>query len=260
MAPPPPPTTTPYTIKIYTSSQLSQQPALVDELSELINESFLVQASHPLGRTGLRLEQPGQLIDELGPSSLTAVYFHHPGNADETTTDATRTPGQAIGTASIKAWEGGKIWNPVRHSTESDLDPSADDELSVDGDFEAAIVAVKPSDEFRGRGIADKLVDACEQAILQKWIAGEYLSLQPEAGSAIAEKTSPPRPIKIMVKVVKEITASYWAKKGFVTVVEKRYGPGTWGIEKEFTISAMVRELPVAMAIHKEEPRDSDLA
>ncbi|KAK1144627.1 hypothetical protein N8T08_004930 [Aspergillus melleus] len=248
----------PYAIKIYTSSQLSQQPALVDELSELINESFLAQASHPLGRTGLRLEQPGQLIEELGPTSLTAVYFHHAGNADETTTEATGTPGQAIGTASIKAWEGGKIWNPVRDSTESDLDPSADDRLSVDGDFEAAIVAVKPSDEFRGRGIADKLVDVCEQAILQKWIDGQYLSLQAEAGSAIA-KISPPRPIKIMVKVVKEITASYWAKKGFVTVGEKRCGPGTWGIEKEFTISAMVRELPVAVAIHKEEPRDSDL-
>ncbi|KAI9037995.1 uncharacterized protein KD926_011427 [Aspergillus affinis] len=155
------PATHPYTIKIYTSSQLSQQPALVDELSELINESFLVQGNHPLGRVGLRLERPGQLIEELGPSSLTAVCFHHAANADETTTDATGTPGQVIGTASIKAWTGDKIWNPVRHTIESDLDPSTDDELvAADGDFEASIVAVKPSDEFRGRGIADKLVDA----------------------------------------------------------------------------------------------------
>ncbi|PLB48141.1 hypothetical protein P170DRAFT_437844 [Aspergillus steynii IBT 23096] len=257
MAPPPRPTP-PYTIQTYTSSQLSQHPALVAELTDLINESFGVYASHPLGRTGLRMERPGQLIEELGPSGLTAIYFHHAVDAEEHPTKAAQLPGQVIGTASIKAWAGDAIWNPVRTLPGAGLEPKDDKLVSVDGDFELGIVAVKPIAEFRGKGIADKLVEACEQAILPKWALREDIrpslpaQAQAQAGSSTPRnvaKISPPSPVKIMVKVVKEITALYWERKGFVTVGERLYPPGTssWGVEKEFTMSAMVRELPVAV-------------
>lgn len=240
-----------YTTRIYTSSQLSQQHALVDELTELINESFLTQNNNPAIRAGLRLTQPGQLIEELGPSSLTAVCFSHAVNEPPTDAAQTQARERAIGTASIKPWTHSEPWGPVQ-STESGMD-SGDTEtekesVSVDGDFEISTVAVKPGVEFRGRGIAERLVDACEQAVLQKWVPGEQFAPQTQARSEVPRKSSP-RPIRIMVKVVKEAVGLYWEKKGFITVGERRYKPGTWGFQTEFTMSAMVRELPVPVPV-----------
>lgn len=247
MAPPPRPIP-PYTIQIYTPSQLGQQPALADELTELVNESFLAQVKHSLGEPSLRLTRPGQLIEEIGPSGLTAVCFQHAIDGDEKST-------RAIGTATIKAWTGDVLWNRPRTCTDnadSETRSQDTDELvPVDGDFEVAIVAVKPGAKFRGQGIPDRLVGACEQAVLSKWVVGEEdisLQAQAQAGSSVPRNQagiSTLSPIRIMVKVAREITELYWAKKGFVTVGERQYSPGTWGFKKEFTISAMVRELPV---------------
>lgn len=97
------------------------------------------------------------------------------------------------------------------------------DIATCDGDFEVFLVAVKPGDQYRKKGIAERLLNACEEALKGKFT--QDLAWP-------AEKAQ----LRIMLKVVREINGKYWLRKGFRIMGECYCPPFTWDLEKAFSL------------------------
>lgn len=230
---PPPGTSSPdlphYSTKIFTPSELLDLPWL-PALTEAINAGF----SDNGGRLKFaqRLSTDTQLSGELGETGFTAVAFAPASEASDHAVEV-------IGTVSIKDWVNEGDWEPYRPREGSlpRVGGEGVDGLGVadgerdpcDGDFEIALVTIRPGAHFRKRGIADHLVRVCERELVRRLVV---------SGDAR-------RSVRLMIKIVKELTGSYWVKKGFTTVGQRTAPKGTWKSFEEFTMWAMTRELAV---------------
>ncbi|RJE25038.1 hypothetical protein PHISCL_02631 [Aspergillus sclerotialis] len=222
--------------KVYSSSELLTQPWL-PALTRAVNEGFSTN-SGPIN-FAQRLSSDIQLSEELGEAGFTAIAFasrsEHSDQSDEV---------DIIGTASVKGWVNDRDWLPYPTPTPGSHESSGLDGANgngcgkaemtreqdpCDGDYEIALVTIKPGANYRKRGIAESLIKACERELVRR------LTLQGDKR----------RSIKLMVKIVKEVNGPYWLKKGFTTVGQKWSPKGTWGSFQEFTMWAMMRELPI---------------
>lgn len=214
--------------ELSTSTELLSQPWLPD-LTRMINASYMVSHTNKIKylENKVRLRTDSELSEELGADGFTAVAFAS-GNTDKKV--------QVIGTASMKPWKDDGLWNPLDHDDTSQ-DPTTEklnsemeqtlQHYACPGDYELAVVALPPDPRFRGKGIAGRLVKACEEEILRRRRDG-----------ADGE-----RPVRIMIRVSKENAGDYWLKQGFRTVGSRRCPKGFWDSLEEFTMWAMIREL-----------------
>lgn len=217
--------------RIFSTSELLRQPWL-PALTQVINEGFGAMAG-PV-KVAARLRSDTQLAEELEESDgFTAVAYA--AKSDRRSPDDKDI--EVIGTASVKNWldEGG--WHRYPHEHAAGSDPGSTNgsgqQGPCDGDYEIALVTVRPGEKYRKRGIADHLIGVCEQEILRR------LSLKGESRS---------QPVRMMVKIVKENNGPYWLKKGFIPVAQKISPKGTWDSLTEFTMWAMFRGLSPSSA------------
>lgn len=219
--------TTPlYQIKIFTQGELLTQ-SFLPELREVINESYRDPGVVPFDDIGTRLKSDTQLTDELTSSGFTAIAF---------------SGTSIVGTASMKEWAPHSevcVWKSPCHFQQFSaeqiysghstvLNNLHDSPFSLcEGEVELAAVAVKPDPLYRRKGIAEDLVQACEEELKRR------MSL------VKSDKHS----VRVMLKVVSEILGPYWLKKGFRIVGEQYCPPLTWDFKKGFVIWAMEREL-----------------
>lgn len=220
--------------KVYSASELLTQPWL-PALTRAVNEGFSTNSGSI--SFAQRLSSDIQLSEELGETGFTAIAFaSQPQHSDQTCDDYDhRDEVDIIGTASVKGWVNDRDWLPYPTPTAgangngyTDAETTREQD-PCNGDYEIALVTIKPGANYRKRGIAESLIMACERELVRR------LTLQADNR----------RSIKIMVKIVKEINGPYWLKKGFMTVGQKLSPKGTWGSFQEFTMWAMMRELPI---------------
>lgn len=220
-----------YRIEVFTQSDLLQQPFL-PELREVINASYQDPGIVPFEKMGTRLKSETQLTDELKASGFIAIAF---------------VENTIIGTACVKPWmsysEGG-VWKPPGHfdqfSAEEVFSGSSAVLNSIDespnticeGEYELTTVAIKPGPQYRGKGIAENMVTACEGELKRRMLLVNNTGVP----------TGVPR-MKIMLKGVREIKGPYWLRKGFRIVGEQYCPPLTWDFDKAFVLWAMEREL-----------------
>jgi GNAT superfamily N-acetyltransferase len=214
--------------ELFTSTELLSQPWLPD-LTRMINASYMVSHTNKIKylENKVRLRTDSELSEELGADGFTAVAFFS-GETEEKV--------QVIGTASMKPWKDDGLWNPLDHD-DTKHDPMTEkvnsemeqilQHYACPGDYELAVVALPPDPRFRGKGIAGRLVKACEEEILRR--------RRVEANGE--------RPVRIMIRVSKENAGDYWLKQGFKTVGSRKCPKGFWDSLEEFTMWAMIREL-----------------
>lgn len=214
--------------ELFTSTELLSQPWLPD-LARMINASYVVSHTNKIKYVDnkLRLQSDSQLSEELGADGFTAVAFASSGTDEKP---------QVIGTASMKLWKDDGLWNPIddddasqeptREKLNSETEPIVQD-YACPGDYELAVVALPPDPRYRGKGIAGRLVKACEVEILR--LRGHKVDRE--------------RPVRIMIRVSKENAGDYWLKQGFKTVGSRKCPKGFWDSLEEFTMWAMIREL-----------------
>ncbi|EPS25279.1 hypothetical protein POX_c03682 [Penicillium oxalicum] len=93
---------------------------------------------------------------------------------------------QVIGTASMKPWKCDGLWSPDEDESEDqgrnniqepDVNQKGGEHKSDDepprqftcpGDWELAVVALPPDICYRGKGIAGRVVKACEDEVLRR--------------------------------------------------------------------------------------------
>ncbi|KAJ5626331.1 hypothetical protein N7510_002640 [Penicillium lagena] len=223
----------PYHIKIFARQDLLVQPFL-PELRTVINASYRDHDINPIGKIGHRIQYDTQVVHEIGSSGFTAVTF---------------ASNEIVGTASVRDWvpeADGIVWKldgyyagksadeaGSMQAVGSNSNSAVSDTATCEGDFEIFLVAVKPGEKYRKKGIAERLVKACEEEIKRQ--IGQKL-VQP------AQKNH----LSIMLKVVREINGEYWLKKGFKIMGECYCPPFTWDLEKAFVLWAMRKELPIS--------------
>ncbi|KAJ5204652.1 uncharacterized protein N7498_005531 [Penicillium cinerascens] len=204
--------------ELFTSSELLKQPWL-PKLTRMINESYLVSHTDKIkfdpGK--IRLKSDSELSDELGSDGFTAVAF---------------SDGDVVGTASMKPWKDESLWKPLDHFATDAVEDQVNDridqilnEVSLPGDYELAVVALPPTPQIRGKGIAGRLVKICEEEVLRRRRA-----------------TGDNKPVRIMIRVIRENLGDYWRKQGFVPVGAQA-GPKAWETLDPFVMWAMIREL-----------------
>lgn len=210
-------------IKIFTRGDLLVQPFL-PELRTVINASYRDHEINPISKIGHRIQYDTQVVDEIGTSGFTAVVFA----SDE-----------IIGTASVRNWvpeADGVVWKPggfyagksvdeafSMHAVGSNSKRAVSDITTCYGDFEIFLVAVKPGEKFRKKGIAERLVKSYEEELREKFTQNLIHPAQRNQ-------------LRIMLKVVREINREYWLKKGFRIVGECYCPPFTWDLEKAFIL------------------------
>ncbi|KAJ5224886.1 uncharacterized protein N7469_008389 [Penicillium citrinum] len=212
---------------LFTSAELLSQP-WISGLTQMVNASYLVMDKEKIkfSENKIRLRSDSELTEELGPNGFTAVAF------------VSSEPGclEIVGTASMKPWKDDGLWRP--YDEEESSDSSGEDTLNekVDrifqkhacpGDYELAVVALPPGPRFRGKGLAGRLIQICEDELLRRHSQGLKKGL----------------PARIMIRVAKENAGEYWLKQGFKVVGSQRCPKGFWDAAEEFTMWAMLREL-----------------
>lgn len=221
-----------YETRIFTASELLSVPWL-PALTQAINKGF--SDNGEIIKFDQRLASDSQLSRELGEKGFTAVAFAPKSESQS-------SPGHevdVIGTVSVKPWVNDRDWiayPPALSLPELAAKKEEDttsfrngDQDPCNGDFEIALVTILPGVNFRKRGIADHLIRVCEDELIRR------LDL-------VGDKR---RSLRLMVKIVKEINAQYWLKKGFTTVGQKLAPIGTWDSFEEFTMWAMERDLVI---------------
>jgi GNAT superfamily N-acetyltransferase len=214
--------------ELFTSTELLSQPWLPD-LTRMINASYMVSHTTKIKYRDnkVRLRTDSELSEELGVDGFTAVAFASSGTDEKA---------QVIGTASMKPWKDDGLWDPLDHD-DNKHDPTTErlnsemEQIVRDhacpGDYELAVVALPPDPRYRGKGIAGRLVKACEDEILRRR----------------RQEADYERPVRVMIRVSKENAGDYWLKQGFKTVGSRRCPQGFWDSLEEFTMWAMIREL-----------------
>jgi ribosomal protein S18 acetylase RimI-like enzyme len=214
-------------IQIFANRDLLEQ-AFLSELRAVINASYRNHEINPIGKIRDRLQTDTQIANEVGDGGFTAIAW---------------AQDEIVGTASVKKWDPeGFVWKSPGRYTERRADalrslPSAGmengqsdtDRVPCDGDFEVLIVAVKPGERYRKRGIAESLVKACEEELQRRYTSDPY---------GLSH-------LRVMLKVVPETNGRYWLKKGFRVVGEAYCPPFTWDLADTFILWAMRRELEV---------------
>jgi RimJ/RimL family protein N-acetyltransferase len=217
-----------YRIEVFTQTDLLQQSFLA-ELREVINSSYQDPGDVPFEKMGSRLRSETQLTDELKSSGFIAIAF---------------VQNTIIGTACVKKWDSyseGGVWKPPGHFDQFSAEEvffgssavlnSINESPNVicEGEYELTTVALKPGPEYRGKGIAENMVRACEEELKNRMLP--------------AKITGVPHPMKIMLRSIRESKGPYWRRKGF-RIVGEQYCPAlTWDFDKAFVLWAMEKEL-----------------
>jgi ribosomal protein S18 acetylase RimI-like enzyme len=209
----------PYHIEVYTGRGLLDS-SVLRELRTVINAAYQSHDINPLGKIGERIHHDTQIVDEIGTNGFTVVM----SCADE-----------IVGTASVKDWKPSaqeNNWRPAgyydgvsaQEAALVETGTSIPESVTCDGDVEAFMVAVKPGQKYRKRGIAEGLMRACEQ------------QLKKQRGAETDQ-------VRVILRVVREINSQYWLKKGYQIVGEQYCPPLTWDVEKAFILLAMRKDI-----------------
>ena len=228
-------------VRIYESTELASSP-IISLLFNLINATFThghTKDPQVLPPSLKRLEQPQQLIDEIGPHGFVIVMFaSNMGDA------ASKT--DIIGTTSAKPYSQDpstqihasdtnmffkrkyKLGQPTSDVGEM-TDPSQQEALEDDtAAYELIAMAVSPS--MQRQGIATKILNLCINEIIRR--SKLKTAESTEVGS---------RKVNILISTVQETSEGFYAKKGWRTTDIKTFEPGVSGSVKGFHIANMIK-------------------
>lgn len=198
-----------------------------------------------------RFDEPEHIIEEMGPNGVTFIHYA-PRSAQEPMSDT-----NIIATAGCKPWSAaskmeerlkmieekeaagkGMTNGQVTNSKSSDTTVNHSPLLQqlehvgsmdhVDGQvdvprWEVMTVCVHP--EWQKRGLAEQLLELVTE----------------EVSSRVKSQGLGPD-FKLVVRTMKEYNEKYWLSKGFGTVAEKYFEPGSFGASDGFHMLDMTRD------------------
>ncbi|KAL8792475.1 MAG: hypothetical protein Q9195_004931 [Heterodermia aff. obscurata] len=233
----------PLTTTTLSTPQLSRSPHL-PALCDLINLAF--DHAHRTGHrttllTELRLQDPTQLLEELGPNGFCILTFD---SSDDNSTEASSE--KLIATASAKPYSPSSSTEPAKADSlvsevnnlfkrtpvlpqlaTSALFPEEDGREAGEGLPTWEILAMGVDPALRGRGIAARMLEATIEEI-----RGRIGGKEEEAWKG---------EIKILLSTLKELNEGYYQRKGWRTTAERRFEAGVGGSEEGFGVVDMVR-------------------
>jgi hypothetical protein len=191
-------------LRILTAPELWSDTVLVPTCT-LINESYKGRESEGLLD---RYPSAEDFARDLGADGLCAVI------------QDSRLENRPVAVAVAKRWKG------RRKDDDGDGDGSGHRATAPDAgtrDWEIGPAASRSLPEYRGRG----LIERCLQGLSARLVA------------RVTEG-----PVRLWVKVVEELYAAYWARKGFVQCGASYVIPvGEWHRDRAYTLVDMVKEI-----------------
>ncbi|KAI4184007.1 MAG: hypothetical protein L6R41_005025 [Letrouitia leprolyta] len=237
------------------SKELAKTPKL-KSLWKFINYAFNDSVHHhlELGFDGehQRFDEPEHIVEEMGPNGVTFIHYA-PGSAQGPMSEA-----KIIATAGCKPWSaaskmeerlelikkkeaakkdmmtngsvtsGKSSETPLSHPPLLQQLEYAGSMEHVDGHiniprWEVMAVCVHP--EWQKQGLAEKLLGLVTE----------------EVSSQVKFQGNRPE-FKLVVRTMKEYNEEYWLSKGFGTVAEKYFEPGSFGASDGFHMLDMTRD------------------
>ena len=209
---------------LFTPSELASQPALVDEIVELINDAFMrskLPEPEKWDTTETkRFPTRESYLEMFGGEGVLAVIFDEAADgAGFTGTDCQRVKqkGKVVSVAGVIPWKGG--WKKEGAGTEKGWEIKA---VAVDGDA-----------KYLRRGLAIRLYDFLEKFIVEM----EKKRLREEKGAAGAGT------VTLWILSTACINGAYWMKRGYKEVRRETCGPGTWGCLTSFDMVVLKRDV-----------------
>lgn len=200
-----------------TSAELAHYPNL-PQLTAMINEAFSAAARQHVGLYESELkryELPENLVKEMGPEGVTFVTIASTEGQDP----------QPVATTGYKPWEGIENLQDRVTSDYQILENSQHEyHQTLDTMPAVGIVAVAVDPAWQNLGLAAKLQDRITEEITSR------------------TKASGEKSFRFKVRTMKEINEQYWTGKGYTTLRETHFDPGTFGSVHGFSILEMFRD------------------
>lgn len=213
---------------LFTPSELSSQPALVDEIVDLVNDAFLRSKLPDPEKwdttVDRRFPTRESYLEMFGEEDIVAVIFD--GAADGTDTVSAdgstfESARKVVAVAGAIPWQGG--WKKEGAGTEEG--------------WEIKAVAVHGDAKYLRRGLAMRLYDSIEQFIVEVERRKtrekmDRVQVGAEAGS-----------VTLWIMTADCINGVYWRKKGYKEVRRDTYGVGIWGCLTSFDLVVLKRDV-----------------
>ena len=204
------------TPNLYTPSDLHSKPALVTQITDLINDAFTrSKKPDPIKwRQGERRRFPTDdlYFEMLGNDGIAAVIF------DSSSNDRERN--KVVAVAAAVPWSGG--WKK--------------EGAGVEEGWEIKAVAVNGDEKYLGRGLAVQLYAFLEQHLVQK---SKQLGV-----STIGRRFEEKDRLTLWILAAECINGVYWRKRGYELVRKDTALPPTWGVQTSFELIVLRKNVP----------------
>lgn len=199
---------------LYTPSDLRADPALVTEITDLINDAFYrSKLQDPVKwrqARGRRFPTHDLYFEMLGQDGVVVAIF-----------DKDDRKRKVVAVAAAVPWAGG--WKQEGAGSE-------------DG-WEIKAVAVDGSEQYLRRGLAVQMYTFLEQYL----VAETKKSGRSTTGRRMTEKDC----LTFWILAAECINGAYWRKRGYELVRKDIYGPPTWGCQTEFEMIVLKKDVPL---------------
>lgn len=200
---------------LYTPSDLQSKPALVTEITDLINDAFArSKKGDPVKwRQGERRFPTNDLyFDMLGNDGIAAVIF------DSSSQD--REGDKVVAVAAAVPWGGG--WKK--------------EGAGVEEGWEIKAVAVNGDKKYLGRGLALQLYAFLEQQLVAK---SKQLGV-----SSVGRRFEQKDRLTLWILAAECINGVYWRKRGYELVRKDVALPPTWNVQTSFEMIVLRKDVP----------------
>lgn len=201
---------------LYTPSDLKSNPALVTQITDLINDAFTrSKMPDPVKwRQGVRRRFPSDdlYFEMLGSDGVAAVIL------DETTEDR-----KVVAVAAAVPWQGG--WNK--------------EGAGVEEGWEIKAVAVDGEAKYLKRGLAVQLYTFLEQHLASK--------TKKSGVSTTGRKLNRTDQLTLWILAAECIAGAYWRKRGYTLVRKDIAEAPTWGCLTTFEMVVLRKDVPLTL-------------
>ncbi|KZM24954.1 uncharacterized protein EKO05_0010506 [Ascochyta rabiei] len=202
---------------LYARSDLKDDPKLVTQITDLVNEAFYrSKLPDPVKwrqARGRRFPTNDLYFEMLGQEGLAVVIFDN---------DAAEK--KAVAVAAAVPWEGG--WQK--------------EGAGVEHGWEFKAVAVDGSSKYLHRGLAVKMYKFLEQYLVSR--TQEY------GVSTNGRQLGKRDQLTLWILAAECINGAYWKKRGYELVRRGTYGPPTWGCQTSFEMVVLRKNVPLSAA------------
>ncbi|KAF9697806.1 hypothetical protein EKO04_004223 [Ascochyta lentis] len=202
---------------LYTPSDLKNDPELVNEITNLVNDAFYrSKLADPVKwrqARGRRFPTNDLYFEMLGQEGVVVAIFDN---------DAGRR--KVVAVAAAVPWEGG--WKK--------------EGAGVEDGWEIKAVAVDGSAQYLRRGLAVKMYSFLEQCLVSRTRESGLST----TGRRLAEEDH----LTFWILAAECINGVYWKKRGYEIVRQDTYGPPTWGCQTSFEMIVLRKNVPLTTA------------